>query len=76
MKVLVALGLLCVALTACTPDRTANMSCEDLRLDNLSRTETMPVPPSYEDLAPVRENNKRVQELGCAWANDDHSGPA
>jgi hypothetical protein len=28
------------------------------------------------DLDRVRENIERVDELGCAWATDDYSGPA
>lgn len=66
--------LLMAATTACTADRTANMSCEELRQDNLAQSKVYP--PTDESMTRVRENNERVQDLGCAWANDDHSGPA
>lgn len=76
-RALIVLAMLCVALTACTPDRTAHMSCEDLRLDNVSMTDPMaPGPHRPYDITRVRENNQRVTELDCAWASDDHSGPA
>lgn len=56
------------------PDRTKDMTCEDLRLSNVTLAGSDPY--TAEVAKQVIENNRAARDKDCSWPTDGKSGPS